>query len=61
MMMNYLIYFISLPKDKQVQQIIILLTFFTFVISICFILKFLKTKFLNNNKDSMFQKFLKKL
>ena len=61
MITNYLIYLISLPKNEQLKQIIILLVFFTILISICFILKFLKIKFLNENKDSLFQKFLKRL
>lgn len=61
MITNYLIYLITLPKDDQVKQIVILLAFFTFLITICFILKFLKIKFLNKNKDSVFQRFLKKL
>lgn len=61
MITNYLIYLMTLQKEDQIKQFLILLAFFTILISICFILKFLKLKFLDETKDSLFQKFLKRL
>ena len=61
MITNYLIYLLNLPKEKQVKQILILLAFFTTLLVIGIFLKFLKIKFLDENKNSLFQKFLKRL
>ena len=61
MITNYLIYLMTLQKEDQIKQFLILLAFFTILISISFILKFLKLKFSDETKDSLFQKFLKRL
>lgn len=61
MITNYLIYLMSLPKEERIKQILIMLAFFLLLLSICGLLKLLKTKFLDENKNSLFQKFLKKL
>lgn len=61
MITNYLIYLTTLSKEEQLKQILILLAFFTVLSSIIIFLKILKTKFLNENKESLFQNFLKKL
>ena len=61
MITNYLIYLFNLPKENQVKQILILLSFFTTLLVIGIFLKFLKIKFLDKNKNSLFQKFLKRL
>ena len=61
MITNYFIYLMNLPKEEQVKQILILLAFFTALIDICFVLKFLKLKFLDETKDSLFQRFFKSL
>ena len=61
MITNYLIYLLNLPKEKQVKQILILLAFFATLFIIGVFLKFLKLKFLDETKDSLFQKFLKRL
>lgn len=61
MITNYLIYLIHLPKEERIKQILIMLAFFLLLLTICGILKLLKVKFLDENKDSLFQNFLKKL
>lgn len=61
MIANYFIYLINLPKEEQVKQIFILLAFFSILIVICFVLKFLKLRFLDETKDSLFQRFFKSL
>ena len=61
MITNYLIYLMSLPKEERIKQILIMLAFFLLLLSICGLLKLLKTKFLDENKDSLFQRFLKKV
>lgn len=61
MVTNYLIYLINLPKEERIKQILIMLAFFLLLLTICGILKLLKVKFLDENKDSLFQRFLKKV
>lgn len=61
MITNYFIYLMNLPKEEQVKQILILLAFFTILIVFCLFLKFLKLKFLDETKDSLFQRFLRRL
>ena len=52
------IIFIFLEKDKQISIIFI---FFIIILLICGILYLIKKKFLKENKNTIFQKFLKKL
>lgn len=61
MIANYVLYLNSLPVEKKLKQIAILLALFLILLVICIILKFLKIKFINENKNSLFQRFLKKL
>lgn len=61
MFTNYLIYFNTLSKEEKLKQIFIALIFFLILLAICSFLEFLKLKYLDNTKDSLFQKFLKKL
>ena len=61
MVSNYCIYLCTLPIEKRWEQILVLLGFFFVLTILCIFLKFLKTKFLDNNKNSLFQRFLKKL
>lgn len=58
---NYLVYLYTLPREEKSRQIFILLVFFIILLAISGFLKFLKFKFLNVNKNSKFQNFLKKL
>lgn len=61
MITNYWIYLNVLPEKEKTKQIFILLLFFLILLAISGFLKFLKMKFTNKNKDSLFQKFLKML
>lgn len=61
MIANYVLYLNILPNEEKLKQIAILLAFFLILLVICIILKFLKIKFINKNKNSLFQRFLKKL
>ena len=61
MFSHYAIYFSTLSKAEKLEQALILTCSFVIFFIICGILYFLKTKFLDNTKNSRFQKFLKKL
>lgn len=61
MITNYLIYLATLPKEKQIEQIFMILAFLFLILAIFCILIFLKFKFINKNKDSFFQRILKKI
>ena len=61
MFSNYLIYLYTLPKEEKIEQILLLLAFFAVLLAICGLLTFIKLKFLNDNKNSLFQRFLKRL
>ena len=61
MISNYLIYLNTLPKNEKFEQILIILAFFLILFSICCFLEFLKLKFTDETKNSLFQKFLKNL
>ena len=61
MITNYLIYLNTLSKEAKFEQFFMILAFFLIILAICGILKFLKTKFIDENKNSLFQKFLKSL
>jgi hypothetical protein len=61
MFTNYLIYFYALPKEQKLQQIVIFLIFFLILFAVCVFLKFLKFKFSDSTKNSLFQRFLKRL
>lgn len=61
MISNYYIYLMTLPKEEAIKQIFIILIFFIAILAICGFLRYLKFKFMDKNKNSLFQKFLKKL
>lgn len=61
MITNYLIYLNVLPEEERTKQILIMFLFLLFLLIVCGFLKFLKSKFMDENKNSLFQKFLKKL
>ena len=60
MITNYLIYLSTLPIEKQIEQIVMILTFLFFILAIFCFLIFIKFKFTKKNKDSFFQIILKK-
>ena len=55
MITNYLFFLIALPK------LLIILLFFVFIMLTYLFLNYLKLKFTNENSNSLFQKFLKRL
>ncbi len=59
MLTNYWIYFYTLSKEQQLRQIAIIIVALLAINAICVFLTFLKTKYLDNTKSSLFQKFLK--
>lgn len=61
MISNYLIYLNSLPNEQKNEQLLILLAFFIVLFLICIFLDFLKRKFRDENKNTLFQRFLKML
>lgn len=60
MITNYLIYLSTLPIEKQIEQIVMILAFLFFILAIFCFLIFIKFKFTKKNKDSFFQRILKK-
>ncbi len=61
MFANYLIYFYTLSNEQKLKQFLMTLIFFLVLFAICGFLKFLKLKYLDDTKNSLFQRFLKKL
>lgn len=61
MNLNYLIYLSTLSKEEKFNQICIILIFFLVLLALCGILKFVKSNFMDETKNSLFQRFLKKL
>ena len=61
MLSNYYIYLMTLPKEEAIKQIFLILAFFVIMLAICGFLKYLKFKYMDKNKNTLFQKFLKKL
>lgn len=61
MISNYFIYLNNLPKEERFEQLLIILVFFLILFAICCFLEFLKLKFKDETKNSLFQKFLKNL
>ena len=59
MITNYLLYLNTLPEAEKNEKLFLLLLFFIIVFSVSSILALLKLQFLNENKNSLFQKFLK--
>lgn len=61
MFTNYLIYFNILSEEQKSRQIFIVLIYFFILFAIGSFLEFLKLQYSDNTKNSLFQKFLKKL
>ena len=61
MFTNYWIYLISLPKEEQFEQLVIILISFLSLFSISLFLIFLKLKFQDKTKNKLFKKFLEKI
>ena len=61
MVTNYLIYLITLSDEKKLEEILMILIFLSLLSIILGFLYILKSRFINENKDSLFQRFLEKL
>ena len=61
MVTNYLIYLITLSDEKKLEEILMILIFLSLISINLGFLYILKSRFINENKDSLFQRFLEKL
>lgn len=61
MITNYIIYLNTLSNIEKNKQIASIFIFFIGILIICGILYLIKKKFLKENKNTLFQKILKKL
>lgn len=61
MITNYLIYFNTLTRFEQGKQLSIILIFLFVLLIVISFLAFLKIKFSDKTKKTLFQKFLKKI
>lgn len=61
MLSNYIIYLTTLPKGEKEEQILIIVSSLLILFILCAFLEFVKYKFLDKNKNTLFQKFLKYL
>lgn len=61
MITNYIIYLNTLSNVEKNKQIALIFIFFIIILIICGILYLIKKKFLKENKNTLFQKILKKL
>ncbi len=61
MITNYVLYLTTLPKQEAIKQFLIFCGFFIILLAICGLLKYLKLKFMDKNKNSIIQRFLKRL
>ena len=61
MISNYIIYLSTLANIEKNNYLLYIAIFFITILLICGILTFIKNKFIDNNKNTLFQKILKKL
>ncbi len=61
MITNYIIYLNTLSNVEKNKQITLIFIFLICILIICGILYLIKKKFLKENKNTLFQKILKKL
>ena len=61
MITNYIIYLNTLSNVEKNKQIALIFIFFISILIICGILYLIKKKFLKENKNTLFQKILKRL
>lgn len=61
MITNYIIYLNTLSNVEKNKQIALIFIFFISILIICGILYLIKKKFLKENKNTLFQRILKKL
>lgn len=61
MISNYIIYLNTLSNVERNKIYLYIVIFFITILIICSILYLIRNKFLDKNKNTIFQKFLKKL
>lgn len=61
MIANYIIYFNNLTRVEQSKQLSIILVFLLVLLIVVSLLAFLKIRFYDETKETLFQRFLKKL
>lgn len=61
MMSNYIIYLNTLTKTEKNKYLLYIALFFLLILLICGILYFVKNKFSDKSKNTLFQRFLDKL
>ncbi len=61
MMSNYIIYLNTLTTVERNKYLLYIVLFFTVILLFCGVLYLIKKKFLNRSKNTLFQRFLKKL
>lgn len=61
MISNYIIYFNTLTRIEQGKQLSIILVFLLVLLIVVSLLAFLKIRFSDETKETLFQKFLKNL
>ena len=52
MISNYIFYLYALPKEEQIEQILMILVFFLISAIVCVFLDYIKSKFSNKHKIS---------
>ena len=61
MIANYIIYFNTLTRVEQSKQLSIILVFLLVLLIVVSLLAFFKIRFYDETKETLFQRFLKKL
>lgn len=61
MIANYIIYFSTLLKEEQDEHLFMIFIFLFVLIGICFLLGFLKLRFMDESKNTTFQRFLRNI
>lgn len=61
MISNYIIYLNTLTTVERNKYLVYITLFFTVILLFCGILYLIRNKFLDKNKNTLFQRFLRKL
>lgn len=61
MIANYIIYFSTLLKEEQDEHLFMIFIFLFVLIGFCFLLGFLKLRFMDESKNTTFQRFLRNI
>ena len=61
MIANYIIYSSTLLKEEQDEHLFMIFIFLFVLIGFCFLLGFLKLRFMDESKNTTFQRFLRNI